>query len=210
MCRGVRQRGVHAAVRAARGHPRAPRAQADQRDARTGALLLESYRLLLALHHVTLSERLCGKLGSLHSRHSIGTSACAMCAAMALALSARCSARGREVSTHKQARARSQQRRRFPSKRQLRVQDMWSLGVIVYEALTDKAAISPFSKMDEIYRLAQGSMYPWEAPDAPAVYAKSRVRKVIDSCLSRDPEQRPSAERVLSMLDRLGQSTTLA
>ena len=92
--------------------------------------------------------------------------------------------------------------------RQGQVQDIWSLGVIAYEALTGNAAVSPYSSMDTIHRLAASAMYPWEAPNAPALYSKSRVRNVIAACLARNPSERPSAEQVLVMLGKLGESTT--
>ena len=41
-----------------------------------------------------------------------------------------------------------------------------------------------------------------------AAYAKSKARPVIAACLHRDPRRRPTAARLLTLIDSLGLSAT--
>ena len=54
--------------------------------------------------------------------------------------------------------------------------------------------------------------YPWELPAAQlhAHWQHSKLRGILEPCLSRDAEQRPSAHAVLDAVSRLGQNTSVA
>lgn len=97
----------------------------------------------------------------------------------------------------------------YASKRRIAAQpaaDVWALGVLVYEALTSTSVFAPFGvKRDDIFAAAAGDMaYPWEAmPNA--AFSQSKLRKLVEACVSRDPKLRPSAAQVTSQLDLLGQ-----
>ena len=89
------------------------------------------------------------------------------------------------------------------------MQDVWSLGVIVYEALTDTRAISPFANWASVHALARGTLYPWEERTAPMVFAKSRVAGLVRDCLQRNAAARPTAQQILERIERLGMRSTM-
>ena len=87
--------------------------------------------------------------------------------------------------------------------------DMWALGVMAYEALTQTRALT---LQRQVVQCAHGDeAYPWEAPvkqQHPA-WRGSRLRPILEPCLSRDAAARPSAEATLKAVSRLGHSTTV-
>ena len=81
-------------------------------------------------------------------------------------------------------------------------QDMWSLGLMAYEAIVGAVLQTSRSKVEDY---VSGTMpYPWELPaDAqPATWRHSHLRDVLAPCLARDPAARPSASVVLDALSQ--------
>jgi serine/threonine protein kinase len=78
--------------------------------------------------------------------------------------------------------------------------DVWSLGAIAFEAFTRVSIVSVFmSGRQKCSDMAHGKdVYPWEQAQMEGDYRDSRVRSVVEACLSRDPAKRPSAAEVCS------------
>ena len=77
---------------------------------------------------------------------------------------------------------------------------MWALGVIAFELLTRRRTFPYGTQREEIFdRIAGRAALPWECPaGAPYRAAALRgLRRSVMLCLSRDPNMRPSAERLL-------------
>jgi serine/threonine protein kinase len=78
--------------------------------------------------------------------------------------------------------------------------DMWALGVIAYELLCSSQTFPYGTKREVIFDQISGrSLLPWEDPrtaDHRAVMLRG-LRRSVMMCLNRDPEMRPSAERLL-------------
>lgn len=73
-------------------------------------------------------------------------------------------------------------------------QDIWALGVMVFEAFSREAAVDPFGGPRMCVRLAQGEeQYPWEGPRKIRSFTDSRAHELVKACLDRDPEERPTA-----------------
>ena len=89
--------------------------------------------------------------------------------------------------------------------------DIWALGVIVYEALTDDIVFPPFVKRPtDIFAAASGTArYPWEL-DQDAQFSRYRIRPVVVACLARKAAARPTAVQLLAQLDRLINVTAAA
>ena len=88
--------------------------------------------------------------------------------------------------------------------------DVWSLGVLCYELVTRVPAFGDAARLSAVFDCAHGAApYPWERPPhaQPEAWRRSRLRKVAQSCLQRDPAQRMSAERVRAELRRFGSSS---
>jgi serine/threonine protein kinase len=80
------------------------------------------------------------------------------------------------------------------------MQDIWALGVIVYEALAGCRAHTTA----EAHAAAAGAQpYTWERDPAPA-FAQSRLREIVLACLSRNRNDRPTAHDVLAAVDAVG------
>ena len=70
-----------------------------------------------------------------------------------------------------------------------------------------------FSSMREMYNCAANKQaYPWELPTSqqPRAWRNSRLRAVLQPCLSRRAAERPSAQQLQQCIMGLGQATTLA
>ena len=90
-------------------------------------------------------------------------------------------------------------------------QDVWALGVMVFEAVTGTNATPGRIKAATVYDRAHGKeLYPWEEPpDAqPATWRRSRLRTLTLSCLLRDASARPSAEELVQSIARMTSATT--
>ena len=85
--------------------------------------------------------------------------------------------------------------------------DIWSLGVIAFEALTHQRVVTCFmGDRRSVSRHARGEeRYPWEAAEhSREGYAASAAREIIEACLARDPEDRPSAEALGARMRSIG------
>ena len=90
-------------------------------------------------------------------------------------------------------------------------QDIWALGVMVFEAFTRQAAVDPLCGVGGCTALARGDkLYPWEAQDQENEFGGSRARKLVESCLARDPEQRPTAQTLVESIRLIGNRTQWA
>jgi serine/threonine protein kinase len=87
--------------------------------------------------------------------------------------------------------------------------DVWALGVIAYEAITQQRALTTHT---HIAQYAQGqALYPWEADASqqPHAWLQSRLRTMVEACLQREPGARPSAAQIHAKVSRMGQITSL-
>jgi serine/threonine protein kinase len=84
--------------------------------------------------------------------------------------------------------------------------DIWALGVMAYELLTDCPAFnSHASPQDVLAQLAGREHLPWEDPKIKdAKFRQLRIlKRSVLKCLSRDPALRPSAAELLSSWEKL-------
>jgi serine/threonine protein kinase len=89
--------------------------------------------------------------------------------------------------------------------------DMWALGVIAYEMLTQQRAFGPQASAEEmIARTASEAPLPWEEP-SPSAQAKLRelrgLKRMVMLCLDRNPAQRPTSEHVVQSWNQLFDAT---
>ena len=86
--------------------------------------------------------------------------------------------------------------------------DVWALGVIAYEAITQGRALT---SQTQIAQCAQGqAAYPWEVAQSelPRAWVQSRLRPLVEPCLKRDAAERPAAAQIHAAVNRLGQFST--
>lgn len=86
--------------------------------------------------------------------------------------------------------------------------DVWALGVIAFEAITNERALKGQSN---VVACAHGAQpYPWELPweQQPVRWRNSRLNKLVMPALARDPAARASAEDLYAAVSRVGQATT--
>ena len=56
-------------------------------------------------------------------------------------------------------------------------QDVWALGAMVYEALTNTKVVPPFAAVADLLAMASGSAaYPWESSPRHPQFERSKVR----------------------------------
>jgi hypothetical protein len=86
---------------------------------------------------------------------------------------------------------------------------MWALGVMVFEAIAQR---DTFPTTSDIRDCAAGrARYPWELPptEQPPAWRQSRLRGLVVPCLAREGATRPSAEVLLTAVERVGHTTTM-
>lgn len=101
--------------------------------------------------------------------------------------------------------------------------DLWAVGVMAFELLTDTAVFPPFTPKEHVLRVAAGAaagggpdapLYPWEGDSEAAAAARSHLKRLEPSimrCLAREPAERPTAAEVLREWDAwLSQNHELA
>ena len=79
-------------------------------------------------------------------------------------------------------------------------QDIWALGVIGYEAVVQRTALTSTQALLEC--ALGGASYPWEAPDEeqPAAWLASPLRPLLTPCLRRAAATRPRAAALLTSM----------
>ena len=89
-------------------------------------------------------------------------------------------------------------------------QDIYSLGVMVFEALTHARALPAFGASSAAVAAATGAQqYPWELADdklSPA-FGRSKIRGMLAACLAREASARPTAARLCEQLIGIGDAT---
>jgi serine/threonine protein kinase len=93
--------------------------------------------------------------------------------------------------------------------------DMWALGVVAFELLTRTRAFQPRMPTSAIRdQLVGRKPLPWEGKDRGKRRALLRQLRILKpsvmACLSRQPEERPSAEELLRNWNRLFDHVTAA
>jgi serine/threonine protein kinase len=88
-------------------------------------------------------------------------------------------------------------------------QDIWALGVMAYECLTHSTVFPVYLEPRVVFAAASGqTKYPWETDVLNETFRRSRARQLIAACVTRDPRRRPTAEKLVKMIDNLGNNTT--
>ena len=73
-------------------------------------------------------------------------------------------------------------------------QDVWALGVMVFEAFTRMPGVDPFCGAQGAKQLARGALQnPWESTHLEWPLDAARARRVVLACLAREPASRPTA-----------------
>ena len=86
--------------------------------------------------------------------------------------------------------------------------DVWALGVMVFEAFTRQPGVDPLGGADGAKKLARGELsYPWEAEELDKAFGGSRARRVVESCLARDPAARPTAAALVQSISLISNHT---
>ena len=83
-------------------------------------------------------------------------------------------------------------------------QDVWALGVMVYEAFTRNPGVDPFGGANGAKQLARGELqYPWEAAELEWPFGGVRAQRAVLSCLARNPTVRPTAAALVESISRI-------
>jgi hypothetical protein len=85
-------------------------------------------------------------------------------------------------------------------------------GVMAFDAIVGRPTMMQ-STLPEIRDRALGQeQYPWEKPSAelPEQWQRSRLRPLVQPCLARDAERRPTAAALVQSLAQIGDLTTPA
>jgi serine/threonine protein kinase len=85
------------------------------------------------------------------------------------------------------------------------VQDIYALGVIVYEALTGGTLLPQDTPNAAEACARDDAQYAWERA-VPDAVATSGIRHVLLACLARDAAHRPSAAAVRDAIDGMGRA----
>ena len=80
-------------------------------------------------------------------------------------------------------------------------EDIWAIGAIAFELLTQERVFPPDATDDSMMGALRGGTLPWEAGVAGQAARCERLRglrRAVLACLERDAAKRPSAESLLS------------
>lgn len=84
--------------------------------------------------------------------------------------------------------------------------DMWALGIMAYELLTDAPVFKRDSTKKDIQdRLSGRAPLPWEDPETKdsSLRKLRMLKRSLVKCFSRDPVERPSASDLLIAWNKL-------
>jgi serine/threonine protein kinase len=84
--------------------------------------------------------------------------------------------------------------------------DMWGIGVIAFELLTNERVFPTEASDAEIISALRGHALPWEAaaPGREGRCEKLRgLKRAVLACLDRDPSRRPTAESLLASWEHM-------
>jgi serine/threonine protein kinase len=83
--------------------------------------------------------------------------------------------------------------------------DIWSIGVIAFELLTNERVFSASATDEDIIASLRGHALPWEAgAGREERYEKLRgLKRAVLACLDRDVSKRPSAAALLASLEHM-------
>ena len=86
--------------------------------------------------------------------------------------------------------------------------DIWALGVVAYEAMSDRGA-HRFVSAEQLTESAYGQRdYIWETPEGNTEqFMRSRACHIVLQCLRREPARRPTAAQLLQAIDRVSNAT---
>ena len=90
-------------------------------------------------------------------------------------------------------------------------QDIWALGVMVYEAITNTGPRDRFARPSDAFACASGARpWPWDLPaeQLHPAWRRSRLRAIAQPCLNPDAAQRPSAQGISDGILKLSSATT--
>ncbi|NJM90947.1 MAG: protein kinase [Myxococcales bacterium] len=78
--------------------------------------------------------------------------------------------------------------------------DVWSLGIMAFEILTDTRVFAPGTDMQTIQNAIMGhTPMPWEGPERAQLLPKLKMFKSdVMQCLDRDPKRRPPIRVVVN------------
>ena len=82
---------------------------------------------------------------------------------------------------------------------------------MAFEAVTQTMPV--LTTISDVFDCALGvRAYPWERVSAeqPPAWRQSRLRALIEPCLARDPQARPSSATMLAAIERIGQASVTA
>jgi serine/threonine protein kinase len=81
--------------------------------------------------------------------------------------------------------------------------DVWALGIIAFELLTNERVFADGAPSEAIRRCLEGhSPLPWEDGASGSERRRQKLRglrRIVMPCLNRDPRKRPSALKVLQL-----------
>ena len=91
--------------------------------------------------------------------------------------------------------------------------DIWAIGVIAWELILKQPALplgmSDDQKLAAIARTGDApTALPWEGADRASRKKLGPLRVYVEACLNRNPEQRPTAEKLAKALNHQFMSST--
>jgi serine/threonine protein kinase len=84
--------------------------------------------------------------------------------------------------------------------------DIWAIGVIAFELLTNTRVFSPAATDEEIMAALRGRSLPWEVGAEGHAECCEKLRglkRAVLACLDREPSRRPTAASLLSSWEHI-------
>ena len=89
-----------------------------------------------------------------------------------------------------------------PSTVVTRAADIWAVGVIAFELLTQERVFPPEATVEDVVCALRGAGLPWERGAVRCARLRG-LRGAVLACLARDPARRPSAAALLASWEHL-------